>query len=60
MMFGMQFFGIIYILSLIAMVWVIYDVIKSPMPNDKKIIWIVLAILFSIITAVIYYIIEKN
>ncbi len=50
-----QLFGVI---ALICAVWVIYDVFakQKKMKTGKKVIWTVLALLFSIITAIVYYI----
>ena len=55
-------YNILSIIALICAIWVIYDVLtsKKKMSSGKKIIWIVAAILFSIITAIAYYFIEKK
>lgn len=51
---------IIWILAVICAVWVIVDVLsKRKMSTGEKIIWIVCAILFSIITAIVYYFVKK-
>jgi hypothetical protein len=49
------------ILSLVAAVWVIYHVwSKNHRLSDvAKIIWTVAAILFSVLTAIVYYIVER-
>jgi len=54
--------NIIYIMALVAAVWVIYDVLtsKERMDTAKKVIWIIAALLFSVIAAIFYYFIEKN
>lgn len=54
--------SILYILGVVCMVWVIYDVLANQkrMTTGMKILWIILAILFSIITAVIYYFVTKK
>lgn len=53
---------IIGILALIAAIWVIYDVLANnkKLSGGMKILWIVFAIFFSIITAIIYYIVSRN
>ena len=52
----------IYIIALIGMIWVIYDVwaVNKKLSTGIKIIWTIAAIFFSIITAIIYYFVEKN
>jgi len=53
---------IITIIALICAVWVIYDVLakNKKLSAVEKIIWIICAILFSIITAIVYYFIGKK
>ncbi len=50
------------IIAVIAAVWVIYDVLvnNKRLSDGMKVLWIVCAILFSIITAIIYYFIGRN
>lgn len=51
-------FGTIgWLIGLAAMIWVIYDVFANQkrMSTGKKVLWTVFAILFSIITAIVYY-----
>ena len=57
-MFGTLF----YILGVISAVWVIYNVwTKNKKDTDQmKIVWTVLAIIFSIITAIFYYFLRKK
>ena len=54
--------GIIGIIALICAIWVIYDVLvkNKGLSQVAKIIWIVCAILFSIITAIVYYFIGRK
>jgi hypothetical protein len=55
--------GTIYwLVHIVAAIWVIYDVWANQKRMDpvKKIIWTVCAILFSIITAIIYYFIGRK
>ncbi len=48
---------ILSIIAIICAVWVIYDVLvhNRKLTTGMKILWIVLALFFSIITAIIYY-----
>ena len=53
---------IISLVALASAIWVIYDVLVN---NKKygtlgKVAWIVAALLFSIITAIVYYLMEKR
>ena len=50
------------ILQLLALVWVIYDVLtkQKRMPDVEKVIWIVLAFIFTILGALVYYILVKR
>lgn len=53
-----MFFGTIgWLIGLAAMIWVIYDVFanRKKMETSMKVMWIVLAVLFSVITAIVYY-----
>jgi hypothetical protein len=54
-------FGIIGIIALICAIWVIFDVWtkQKKMSDGSKILWTVFAIIFSIITAIVYYIKKK-
>lgn len=49
--------NILGIVALACAIWVIYDVLanQKKMSTGMKILWIVLALFFSIITAIIYY-----
>ena len=50
------------ILGLICAIWVIYDVWAVNKKDDTgiKILWTVLALIFSIIAAIIYYFMRKR
>ena len=52
---------ILWIVALIFAILVLYDVwaINKKDSNGIKILWTILAILFSIITGIVYYIIRK-
>jgi NhaP-type Na+/H+ or K+/H+ antiporter len=54
-----RFIGLI---SLVCCVWVIYDVWEHQKQMDKsqKILWTVLAVLFNVVTAVVYYLLIKR
>jgi prolipoprotein diacylglyceryltransferase len=55
----MSFLGLV---ALVGAIWVIYDVLTyhKKFSTEKKVIWIVCAVLFSIITAIIYYLVVKK
>ena len=50
------------IIALACAIWVIYDVLvkNKGLNQTAKIIWIVCAVLFSIITAIVYFFIGKK
>lgn len=54
--------GLVGLIALACAVWIIYDVAanQKKMSTGKKVLWIVLAILFSIITAIVYYFVVKR
>ena len=58
MMFGPVF----WIIGLLCAVWVIYDILTNQkrMNSTHKLIWIIAAIVFSVITAIVYYFLVKN
>ena len=53
---------IIGIVALICAIWVIYDVWanQKKMSDGKKVLWTILALVFSILTAIIYYFVRKK
>lgn len=53
---------ILGIIAIIAFIWVVYDVIavNKKMSTGKKVLWIILAIIFNILTAIIYFLIYKK
>jgi len=60
---GLFIFGLMLsILSVLATIWVIYDVIvhNKKISDGMKALWIILALLFGIITAILYYFIGRN
>ena len=58
----MSFGPILGIIALIAAIWVIYDVLVNNrgLSDGMKVLWVVCAIFFSIITAIIYYLIGRK
>ena len=59
------FFGfgsLLGIIAIIAAIWVIYDVLVNSkgLSDGMKVMWVIFAVLFSIITAVIYYLVGRN
>ena len=57
----MIFGGIFGVIAVICGVLVIYDVFtkQKKMKENEKIIWTVCAILFNVITAIVYYFVVK-
>ena len=53
---------ILGIVALICAIWVIYDVLvnNKRLSDGMKVLWIILAVFFSIITAIIYYLVGRN
>ncbi|PIN81589.1 hypothetical protein COV13_00835 [Candidatus Woesearchaeota archaeon CG10_big_fil_rev_8_21_14_0_10_32_9] len=51
-----------FILAILAAIWVIYDVLvnNKRLSDGMKLFWVLLAIFFSIITAVVYYFLGRN
>ncbi len=54
--------NLIGLIGLACAIWVIYDVLvnNKKMNTVGKVIWIICAILFSIITAIVYYFMGKK
>jgi membrane protein DedA with SNARE-associated domain len=57
-----MFGGIFWLVALACAVWVIYDVVtsKKHMKKEMKLVWIICAVLFNVITAIVYYFVEKK
>jgi len=53
---------LIWIVAVLCAIWVIYDVatVQKKMKNEHKLIWIICAVIFNIITAIVYYFIVKS
>jgi prolipoprotein diacylglyceryltransferase len=53
---------LISIVAILLAIWVIYDVWKKNkrLNKEEKILWTVFAVIFSIITAIVYYIVKKK
>ncbi|MBT3835618.1 hypothetical protein HOD05_03855 [Candidatus Woesearchaeota archaeon] len=58
----MAFGKFLWVLGIIAFIWVVADIIKyqKKMDNMHKILWILAAFFFSIITAIVYYFVVKK
>ncbi len=59
----MAIFGtLVSIIALVCAIWVIYDVLvnNKGLSTGMKVIWIICALLFSIITAIIYYFVGRK
>ena len=58
----MVFGSLIGVIALICAVWVIYDVLvnNKRLSDGMKLLWIICAIIFSIITAIVYYLVGRN
>ncbi|MBN1131981.1 MAG: PLDc N-terminal domain-containing protein [Bacteroidales bacterium] len=54
--------SIIGVVALICAIWVIYDVWvnRKSMSSGNKILWTLFAIIFSIVTAIVYYFTKKK
>jgi len=54
--------GLWGLVALVAAIWVIYDVLvnNKSLTTSMKVIWIVLAVLFSIITAIVYFFVGRS
>lgn len=52
----------ISILAIICAIWVLYDVwaVNRTLTDTGKLVWTVLAIFFSIFTAIFYYVMVKK
>lgn len=58
----MAFGAILWIVGVAAAIWVIYDVLvnNKKLSTGMKVLWIVLALIFSIITAIVYYFVGRK
>lgn len=58
----MVFGTIIWIIAIVCAVWVIYDIIvnNKRLSDGMKVFWVIFAVFFSIITAVIYYLVGRD
>ena len=55
-------YGIVGLIALLCAIWVIYEVwaVSKRKSTVEKIIWTVAAVFFSIITAIVYFIIGRK
>jgi hypothetical protein len=53
---------ILWVVGIVAAVWVIVDVLtkQRSMSSGEKVVWVVCAVLFSIITAIVYWFMKKR
>lgn len=58
----MAYGGLLGIIALVCAVWVIYDTwaVNRKDSTGMKIVWTILALVFSIITAIVYYFVRKR
>ncbi len=51
-----------WIIGIMAVVWVIYDVLtnQNKMPDVEKLLWIILAFFTTVLGALIYYLLVKR
>ena len=51
-----------YIIAIVCAVWVIYDVVSNQkkMSGGNKALWVIFALFFSVITAIVYYFVVKR
>lgn len=61
MAFPFVYGGAIGLVALLLALWVIYDVwVKHKRwSTERKVLWTVFAVLFNIITAIVYFFVEK-
>lgn len=54
--------NLIYVLALVAGIWVIYDVWakNKTLTDGAKLVWTIFALFFSIITAIVYFLMKKK
>lgn len=54
--------GFLYLIGVIAAIWVIYDVWTQnhKLNETNKILWTIFALFFNIIAAVIYFLVHKR
>jgi len=56
-------FGMLWgIIGVACAVWVIYDIVtfQKKMKSEHKLLWIIAAVVFSILTAIVYYFVVKK
>lgn len=59
----MALFGTIFwVIAFVCAVWVIYDVFahQKKMKIEYKVLWTIAALVFSIVTAIVYYFVQKK
>ncbi|MDP3698910.1 MAG: PLDc N-terminal domain-containing protein [Nanoarchaeota archaeon] len=55
-------FMIWWLIGVACAVWVIYDIVtyQKKMKSDHKLLWIIAAVVFSVLTAIVYYFVVKR
>lgn len=58
----MLFGSLLWVIGIVCAIWVIYDVLANQkrMPTGEKVLWVICAVIFSIITAIVYYFVKKK
>ena len=58
----MVFGTLLGIVAILCAVWVIYDVLTNNkrLSDGMKVLWVICAVFFSILTALIYFIVGRN
>jgi branched-subunit amino acid transport protein len=51
-----------WVIAVVCALWVIYDVFmhQKKMKMEYKVLWTIAAIVFSIVTAIVYYFVQKK
>jgi len=54
--------GIFYLLALVSVVWMIYDIwqVNKSLSNQNRVLWTAFAFIFSLGAAIIYYLSQKS
>ncbi len=57
-----MFGGVWWLIGVICAVWVIYDIasFQKKMKKEHKLLWIVAAVVFNVLTAIVYYFVVKR
>ena len=60
--YGYGFGWLFWIIEIACAAWVIVDILKyqKKMKDNEKLIWIIAAIIFGLLTAIVYYFVHKQ